>query len=296
MESTVNVAPQKGKRFTFLAGEMQIVDKKAKANPDKGEICFYVNEDGILCLIWKNLDKGTQREPLAIVGGDWVWKKIGSQKGRVYALVNTSYPEEKYIFWMQYPSEMDGNISTIVSNILESGELKEDERSKEEKNDAVNKEQVNSVVDVVKNEEKKGKEQQQQQQQVNMGDFIKSFTESMKQFQKKYPELENVLTRLNIEEVLKDLDEENLKCLYKLLPENQQNKQGLYDNIASPQFLQALGQLTHALNSENLPIVISSFQLDQNIANKSINGVEAFINCIIGKYGKKEDGEDGKNK
>ena len=34
MESTVNVAPQKGKRFTFLAGEMQIVDKKAKANPD----------------------------------------------------------------------------------------------------------------------------------------------------------------------------------------------------------------------------------------------------------------------
>jgi hypothetical protein len=81
-----------------------------------------------------------------------------------------------------------------------------------------------------------------------------------------------------------------------LLPENQQNKQGLYDNIASPQFLQALGQLTHALNSENLPIVISSFQLDQNIANKSINGVEAFINCIIAKYGKKEDGEDGKNK
>ena len=288
MESTANVTSHKGKRFTFLAGEMQIVDKKAKANPDKGEMCFYVNEDGILCLVWKNLEKGTQREPLAIVGGDWVWKKIGSQKGRVYALVNTSYPEEKYIFWMQYPSEMDRNISTIVSNILESGELKEDERNKEERNDGdgVNKEQINSVHDIVKNEERK--EQQQQQQQVNMGDFIKSFTESMKQFQKKYPELENVLTRLNIEEVLKDLDEETIKCLCKLLPENQQNKQGLYENIASPQFLQALGQLTHALNSENLPAVISSFQLDQNIANKSINGVEAFINCIIAKYGKKE--------
>lgn len=282
----------KENQFSFLAGEMQIVDKKAKANPDKGEICFYVNEEGILCLIWKNLTKCTQREPIAIIGGDWVWKKIGSQKGRVYALVNTCYPEEKHIFWMQYPTQMDDNINAMVTNILSTGELKQ---NKEETNiEGNNKEQINSIEDVVKHEEQKQQQQQQNQQQINMGDFIKSFTESMKHLQKKYPELEHVLTRLNIEEMLKDLDDESIQNLCKLLPEHQQHKQGLYDNIASPQFYQALGQLTHALNSENLPAVISSFQLDQNIANKSINGVEAFINCIIAKYGKKDTDENGK--
>ena len=122
----------------------------------------------------------------------------------MYALVNTSYLEEKYICWMQFPSEMDERMNTKVSHIL-----------KEERSDGVKK-----VNDVSKNEERKGQQQLQQYQQVDMGKSIKSFSESVKQFHRKYPESEHVLTRLNIEEVINDLDEENIKSLYKLLPEN----------------------------------------------------------------------------
>ena len=40
-----------------------------------------------------------------------------------------------------------------------------------------------------------------------------------------------MLTGLNIKGVLKYLDKEDIKCLCKLLFENQQHKQGSYDNI-----------------------------------------------------------------
>ena len=79
--------------FTIKAGEMNIIDNKAKANPDKGELKFYLSE-GLLFFEWKNITKNTTKEPLVITPGDWIWKKIGTSKGRVYMLQNTLYPDE----------------------------------------------------------------------------------------------------------------------------------------------------------------------------------------------------------
>lgn len=73
---------------------------------------------------------------------------------------------------------------------------------------------------------------------------------------------------------------------FRLLPETQQNKQALFDNLSSPQFQQALEQLSSALNSENLTAILQSFQLNLNTAQKCPNGVEAFIKCIIEKFKK----------
>ena len=86
--------------------------------------------------------------------------------------------------------------------------------------------------------------------------------------------------------LISSLDKNDLDRLIALLPENQKTSQGLHDNISSPQFLQGLDALTYALNSENLPAIISSFGLDMDEANKYANGVEAFIKCIIKKYKK----------
>lgn len=75
-----------------------------------------------------------------------------------------------------------------------------------------------------------------------------------------------------------------------MLPEGQQSKEHYLDNVTSPQFRQALESLTEALNSENFFSVIQSFGLDSKIAQGSLDGVEAFIKCIIQKY--KEGKED----
>lgn len=124
------------------------------------------------------------------------------------------------------------------------------------------------------------------QQPGQMNDFIKNFAESIKKFQKKFPELKHILTISNVKSLISSLDKSDLDRLIALLPENQKTSQGLHDNISSPQFLQGLDSLTYALNSENLPAIISSFGLDMEEANKYANGVEAFIKCIIKKYKK----------
>ena len=53
------------KEFKFNAGEMKIIDGKAKANLDKGEIRIYFNpEIELTCFEWKNLTKNTITEPI----------------------------------------------------------------------------------------------------------------------------------------------------------------------------------------------------------------------------------------
>ena len=110
---------------------------------------------------------------------------------------------------------------------------------------------------------------------------------TLKEFQKKFPELNKILTISNVKELLNNLEKNDIERLIDLLPENQKNMQGLHENIASPQFVQGLDSLTEALNSENLPAIISSFGLDMEEAGKYANGVEAFVKCIIKKYTKK---------
>ena len=157
-----------------------------------------------------------------------------------------------------------------------------------------NKNEPMSVDDVVKTEEQKNKENNeknlaatQENTNNNMNDFIKNFAESIKKFQKKFPELNKILTISNVKELLNNLEKNDIERLIDLLPENQKNMQGLHENIESPQFAQGLDSLTEALNSENLPAIISSFGLDMEEAGKYANGVEAFVKCIIKKYTKK---------
>ena len=152
-----------------------------------------------------------------------------------------------------------------------------------------------SVDEVVKNTQNT----QNQQNHQNAGgvfnsDFLKNFSDMLKKISEKKPSLNDVLKREVITKFFESLDENTKKRLIDLLPENQRSVQGFYDNINSPQFRQGLGSLTYALESENLPAIINSFQLNMNEAQKYGDGVEAFIKCIIDKYSNKEDKKEEK--
>ena len=292
--------------FKINVGEMNIIDKKAKANPDKGEIRFYLNE-GLLFFEWKNLTKNITKEPLVITPGDWIWKKIGTSKGRVYMLQNTLYPEEeKFLFYMQFPISLDEKNSNIINNILKTGTLIFDnkeisnenkEQNKNNNNQNLNNNLSNNNTTLQNNISNQNTNQQNNQNNINSNlDFIKNFTEAFRQAQKKYPKLGKILTRENIINLLSKLNENEKNELIKKLPEKQQSIQGFHDNISSPQFQQGLDALTSALNSENLQAIIQSFQLDINEAQKYANGVEAFIKCIVKQFSpKKNENEEKKD-
>ena len=284
--------------FSIKAGEMKIEDNKAKANPDKGEIKFFFKE-GLLFFQWKNITKNIEKEPLVITPGEWIWKKIGTSKGRVYMLQGTTYEEEKYIFYMQYPISSDVRNFNIINNILKTGNLIIDDKENSNEENKINNNNLNNNnTQTQNNNVLNNNVSNNNQKDINQSnlDFIKSFTAALQQIQKKYPTLNKILTRVNIVNLLSKLNEKEKEELIKLLPENQQNIQGLHDNISSPQFQQGLDALTSALNSENLQAIIQSFQLDLNEAQKYSNGVEAFIKCIVKQFSpKKNENEEKKD-
>ena len=179
---------------------------------------------------------------------------------------------------MQFNKNLDEQINKKAEKIISSGEIENDNK-KEEQNVPMNIDEINNNNNNVNNNN-----------QNNM-DFISRFTQTIKLLTQKYPKLSDILTRERIINVYNSLNEEKKQDLIKLLPANQQNTQGFHNNINSPQFLQALGQLESALNSENLQAIIQSFKLDLNVVQKYSNGVEAFIRGIIEKYKKKDENE-----
>lgn len=67
-----------------------------------------------------------------------------------------------------------------------------------------------------------------------------------------------------------------------MLPEGQQTKEGLKDNLKSPQFLQALDSLEYALNSESGTAVLLSLGLDPDMFFVTQgDGVEALLKGLI---------------
>ena len=269
--------------YYFAAGEMTIKEKKVHANPDRGVLRFYINnETQLLSMKWENLDKKTSNEEIIITAGDWFMKKLSTKKGCPFYIQNTSYADDKYYFYFQTKNkETIEKIEKNLEQILKSGELPQSEK-KEEKNNIV----PMSIDDMQNN-------QQNNAQQTNL--FFKNLSEQLKKMmEKKKPSLSDILKREKITQFFDSLDEETKNKLIQLLPENQRSVQGFYDNINSAQFRQGLGSLTYALDSENLATIISSFQLDMKDAKNSLDGVEAFVNCLIAKFEKEENKEDKK--
>ena len=269
--------------YYFAAGEMTIKEKKVHANPDRGVLRFYINkETQLLSMKWENITKNTSNEEIIITAGDWTLKKLSTSKGCPFYIQNTSYPDDKYFFYFQTKNKE--NIEKIEKNleeILKNGTLPEASESKDTKN----------------NEVPMSIEEMQNSQQNNMqqlSNFFKNISELKKMMEKNRASLNDILKREKLTQFFDSLDEETKNRLIQLLPENQRSVQGFYDNINSAQFRQGLGSLTYALESENLQAIITSFKLDMKDAQNSLNGVEAFVKCIIAKYEKKEDKKEEK--
>lgn len=262
--------------FIVKAGQMTVKDKNVHASKDKGILRFYINsETTLLTFEWKNLNNNQISEPIVITAGDWCYKKVQTKKGSPFYFENVSYPDDRYFFYYQEPKDNIPKIEEKIKLILEKGEL-------------------NSGSDKMDIDEPKKTPQNNQENQKQTVNFLKSFGDIMKKMQQKYPSLIKILTREKITELFEKLNDDEKKRLYDLLPKNQQDAEGFLENIRSAQFRQGCGSLSHALQSENLQAIISSFGLDMKVAQKYTDGVEAFVKSIIDKYSPKEDKKEEK--
>jgi hypothetical protein len=78
------------------------------------------------------------------------------------------------------------------------------------------------------------------------------------------------------------------------LPEAQKSNYHYRQIISSPQFIQAINQLSDALNSENYQMLLMSFGLNIADASGAKDGIEGFIKCILKKFPERKN-EDNKD-
>jgi hypothetical protein len=214
MQKEVPKRQIKAKEYKLLAGKMNLIGGKLKADPSKGEIRFYINRDRLLCFEWTNLDTKISSEPLVIFENEWEWKKVQTAKGRLFLLQNKHFTDDQHFFWLQYPNtEEDGINETIISNILSTGKLEISETKGGEN-------EMMDVESTVKQDESNSRPQNSniqqnsnQQQTQNNADFIKNFSAALRNVEKvKYPSLRKILTKTNI---IKVLDDNNIQELIK---------------------------------------------------------------------------------
>jgi hypothetical protein len=97
------------------------------------------------------------------------------------------------------------------------------------------------------------------------------------------PNLARILNGDALDTLLEDADEDVVNTLISLLPEGRQTEQELRMTFRSPQLRQTLVQLSKALNSENINMVIMNFGLDARAGANLLqigDGIGAFLAAL----------------
>jgi hypothetical protein len=105
------------------------------------------------------------------------------------------------------------------------------------------------------------------------------------------PSLAHIVNGDALSILLQDADEDVKRTLISLLPEGHQTEEELRCTFRSPQLRQTLVQLSKALNSENINMVITNFGLDARAGAHLLqigDGIGAFLAALENEVEKED--------
>ncbi|CAD8098377.1 unnamed protein product [Paramecium sonneborni] len=248
-------------RYDFNAETKKVVMIKAK-----GLLNLQLNDDNELWLKWYNVDQDDKIEiERVLIKGCTFFEKVKGQN-RVY-LLRFIDDDQKYFFWMQSDDpNSDENYCKQFMNVINAQVL----------DDPIEIEQQPPVQPQLTQPQTQPVQQQMDQQQQQLLQLLQQ-----QLAQRVGPGLS--LTDILNSEFLNQIgnDQEYFQVLKDHLPPDQQNFEQFKENLLSPQFKQALDQLTHALKGRERSSVIQQLDLDYRILEQEFDGVVAFVKAII---------------
>ena len=296
---------------SFKAGKMNLEPR------DSGK--FWVTPDtrrGTVQLVWSagslkwewlsRRNEGAVVDSFDVTRGA-TFERIESPTGRIFLL-----SEPRTMYWMQDASEeMDDDICVQVNQYLANPEEAKPASSEGEEQgggdaalaqalqNSTTSASPNTQVDALSNIlENLGMPQNQQSSSstttptgtLTLADLqgAMSGLASPAASLSTGPPLQEVVTSEAISSLLED--EAVCTRLLQLLPEEQQTRQHLEDNLRSPQVQQTLRTLTAALSPddagsiEGYHSVLANFALDPNHGQAAIasgNPIQAFLDCVV---------------
>ncbi|CAD8098991.1 unnamed protein product [Paramecium sonneborni] len=252
-------------RYNFDPETKKVVMVKAK-----GLLNLYLNDENELWLKWYNVDQDGLLEIVRVlIKGCTFFEKVKGQN-RVYLLRFTD-DDQKYFFWMQSDDlNSDENYCKQFNNIINAQVL--DGSIEIEQQTPIQ----NQVQPQIVQRQSQSTQQQVDQQQQQLLQLLQQ-----QLAQRVGPGIS--LTDILSSEFLNQIgnDEEYFQVLKNHLPSDQQDFEQFKENLLSPQFKQALDQLTHALKGVERSSVIQQLDLNYRILEQEFDGVIAFVKAII---------------
>ncbi|KAG4095583.1 adhesion regulating molecule [Neocallimastix lanati (nom. inval.)] len=272
----------------FRAGKMFREGNMVKPDTRKGLI--YLNqspEDSLMHFYWKDRSTNKVEEDLIIFPYEAEFSKVKQSKDRVYILKFQS-SSQKLFFWMQEPKadkdeELCKKVNDIINNV-----------HSDDKSDVMdyNQELLNALSESYQQSEDEASESKNNNE-AGSSDTKKSTTKFSKDQLK---EISEILANIQVPEETKDAklqdtltaevvlpllqNHEVCGALFPNLPDNAPlDNQSVEEVLQSPQFIQSINSLTHALRSGALNSLIAELGLDSSIS-ASDGDVVAFLRAI----------------
>lgn len=275
--------------ISFRAGRM--LQKGTSVTPDsrKGEVTLFETDEGLYRLIWKDRDTDQIDLDLFILPGEVTYSKI-PRNGRIY-LLKFKESNQRHFFWMQESSEdKDAQYEAALNRYLDPP------ADAAEMTDAPTL-PVSTPVSVPPTPPSTpaqpilptspssfpGPVRLENLQSVlsNLGLPLGSQT------QPDPPDLGYITSPEAVAPILSSPDV--IEQLKPLLPTDRLYNTGedIASILRSPQFQQSVDSFAHALQTDQLAMLLVHLNLDPSIIPTCSSGVEAFLLAIQQKYQKK---------
>lgn len=258
------VRPNGTVHVEFKAGRMDWDGKMVTADKRKGKMILLTNpEEQLMHIQWMDREKNETGIDLITINDAYFEKIDKCKDGRVYLLRFTS-SDKKLFFWMQEPK--DDKDDELIKKFNETVGAKIPEKGSAPTNASATTPSTGAAPTA-------GQQPIDPQLRAILSQILAQQGPTGQPRTPPVP-LQSVLTT----EVLQGLmtDEAAVSEMSALLPPGQQSPEDLREALQSAQLQQAIGGLTQAIHSDQLPVLFSSLGLDPSSIATAAPGSDAL--------------------
>jgi 26S proteasome regulatory subunit N13 len=278
-------APSNDCLIEFKAGRMNVEGKQIIADKRRGTIKVVKDPQGIKQFQWTEYGSNNPFQNIMIFPGDAKFEKVKQSKDRVY-LLEFHQSKHRHFYWMQEKDEEEDDerckkVHNLINGIDEDGDKSMEVEPKVANSGPATTGGPNTRAPPASQPPNPGSGQ-------NYEDMLAQFlnNDNMNQMmnqmqpQKSGPDLSSVITSESKNKIFED--EKICERLYEHCPDNQQDRNGLRENLHSPTLRHVFSSLHNAIENGQGHILLNQMGIDTNNPGEYEELVELFNNIAKG--------------
>eukprot|EP00921_Rhytidocystis_pertsovi_P018141 GHVQ01028617.1.p1 GENE.GHVQ01028617.1~~GHVQ01028617.1.p1 ORF type:complete len:383 (+),score=67.94 GHVQ01028617.1:219-1367(+) len=299
----------------FRAGKIAWDGSRATPDKRKGKISLCTGTDDLLHFRWTNRESGRIEDDLIVINDAYLEKVPEAKTGRIYVL-RFSSSEKKFLFWMQEPEESEdeerinnfnkhaggappakpSNSSppascSVTSTSSSTAASKRLSTLSESTSSSVSESSTTSSVNQTVSQLLNGTSDPppaiaaglSSTTAAQLGEFVRSLARQNANSRTPPVSVSEILTPARFKDLMND--PEALNDLRQHLPPGHDSDSDMEELIRSSQLQATMSNLSQAVYSDQLPVILSSMGLPSTSNSSVGDNMERFVNALEASSG-----------